>query len=155
MSKVYQAVSCFDEGFSCAQSVISTYGPDLGLDRDLALRVAGAFGAGMARLGRTCGVVTGALMVIGLEHGKTQATDDEAKERCYELAQEFVARFEAHHGSLVCKELLGYDLSLAEDMQRAKEEGLFDTLCPRLVQDAAEIIESITGASEGPDRTDQ
>jgi C_GCAxxG_C_C family probable redox protein len=143
VSRVEQTVSCFEEGFSCAQAVISTYGPDLDLDRELALRVAGAFGGGMASMGRTCGAVTGALMVIGLQHGKTEADDDEAKERCSRLAREFVALFEARNGSTTCKELLGRDISVPEEKARAKEEGLFDTLCPRLVRDAAEIVESI------------
>jgi len=44
------------------------YGGRSGLDRETALKVAGAFGAGMARTGGTCGSVTGALMVIGLKY---------------------------------------------------------------------------------------
>jgi len=46
--------------------VLSTYGTRSGLDRETGLKVAGAFGAGMARMGETCGAVTGAFMVIGL-----------------------------------------------------------------------------------------
>jgi C_GCAxxG_C_C family probable redox protein len=148
MSQAESAVCCFENGFSCAQAVISTYGPDLGLDRELALRVGGAFGAGMARMGRTCGAVTGALMAIGLQHGKTEPQDDEAKERCYDLAREFVARFEARNGSIACNELLGYDVSIPEQMDQAREEGLFDTLCPGLVRDAAEILEVMIGIGE-------
>lgn len=143
MSKVEQAVSCFGEGFSCAQAVLSSYGPQFGLDRKTALRVAGAFGGGIAHMGQTCGVVTGALMVIGLQHGKTQAEDDETKERCYNLAREFVKRFKARNRSITCKELLGLDISIAEEKLLAQEQDLFNTLCPRLVQDAAEIIEQL------------
>jgi C_GCAxxG_C_C family probable redox protein len=129
--------------------VISTYGPGLGLERDTALRVAGAFGAGMARMGRACGAVTGALMVIGLQHGKRQAEDDETRDRCYELVKEFVVQFQARHGSITCKELLGYDLSIPEQRERAGQEGLFETLCPKLVRDAAEIVESLIVSREG------
>jgi C_GCAxxG_C_C family probable redox protein len=148
MSRVRRTVSCFEEGFSCAQAVISTHGPSLGLDRELALRVAGAFGAGMARMGRTCGAVTGALMVIGLRYGKTEAEDEETRDRCYYLAREFVRMFEARNGSITCKELLGRDIGIPEERELAKEEGLFETLCPKLVQDAAEIVESIVAARE-------
>lgn len=143
MSKVEQAVSCFGEGFSCAQAVLSSYGPQFGLEREAALRVAGAFGGGIAHMGQTCGVVTGALMVIGLQHGKTQAEDDEAKEMCYDLAREFVERFKARNRSITCKELLGLDISIAEEKLLAQEQDIFNTLCPRLVQDAAEIIEQL------------
>ncbi|MBC7251122.1 MAG: C_GCAxxG_C_C family protein [Anaerolineae bacterium] len=143
MDQIEQAVSCFDAGFSCAQAVFSTYAPQFGLERETALRVAGAFGGGMARLGRTCGAVTGALMVIGLKFGKTRAEDKEAKERCYQLAREFIGQFEARHGSTICKELLGYDLNIPAERAAASEHGLFETLCPRLVRDAAEILARI------------
>ena len=143
MSKVESAVSCFKAGFSCSQSLLAAYGPQLGLDREMALKVAGAFGGGMARLGQTCGAVTGALMVIGLQHGKTKADDDEAKEACYHLVREFVEQFEARNGSLSCQELLGYNISIPEQRMLAKQQGLFDALCPKIVRDAAEIVEQI------------
>ena len=146
-SKIENASACFEEGFSCAQAVLSTYGPGLGLERELALRVAGSFGGGMG-MGRTCGAVTGALMVIGLRRGKTVADDDEAKEACYNLAREFVAQFEARNGAITCKELLGYDISIPGEKEMAKEQGLFDTRCPELVRDAAEILEQIVVARE-------
>jgi C_GCAxxG_C_C family probable redox protein len=115
----------------------------LGLDREHALRVAGAFGGGMARMGETCGAVTGAFMVIGLKYGKTKAEDDTARDRTYELVDEFVTRFKDRHGSIICKELLGYDLSNPQEREAAKEKGLFDTLCPQLVRHATEILEEI------------
>jgi C_GCAxxG_C_C family probable redox protein len=143
MDNVKQALSRFEQGFSCSQSVLSAYGPQLGLDAELALRVSGAFGGGMARMGRTCGAVTGALMVIGLQRGSTKADDDEAKDACYDLAREFVDRFEARHGTITCQELLGYDINTPEGREIAKEKGLFATLCPKFVQDAVEIVGQI------------
>jgi C_GCAxxG_C_C family probable redox protein len=123
--------------------VLSSFGEDFGLDRERALRVAGAFGGGMARMGEQCGAVTGAFMAIGLKYGKAKAGDDEARERTYELAREFVTRFRSRHGSIRCRELLGYDLSSPEGRKEAHHKGLFDTLCPQLVRDAAEILEQL------------
>ena len=123
--------------------MFSSFGEDSGLDRERALRVAGAFGGGMARMGETCGAVTGAFMAIGLKYGKAKAGDEGARERTYELAREFVTRFKARHGSIRCRELLGYDLSSPEEREAARQRGLFDTLCTRLVQDATEIVEEI------------
>ncbi len=143
MSKVEQAVSCFEKSFSCAQAVLSAHGPELGLERELALRVAGAFGGGIAGMGRTCGAVTGALMAIGLEYGKTRAEDDEAKATCYELVGEFVKQFESRYGSTICSELVGHDVTIPEEKELAKEQGVFDTLCPKLVRDATEIVEQL------------
>lgn len=143
MDKVEQAVSCFKEGFSCTQAMLSTYGIEFGLDRETALKVAGAFGGGMGRMGETCGAVTGAFMVIGLKYGNTRAEDMQAKKKTYSLVKEFVDRFKSCNGSIVCRELLGCDISTPEGMELAKEKNLFATLCPKLVSDAAEIIEQI------------
>ncbi|MCX6031403.1 MAG: C-GCAxxG-C-C family protein [Chloroflexi bacterium] len=143
MSHVDLAASCFREGFSCSQAVFSAFAPDLGLEREMALRVAGAFGGGMARLGETCGAVTGALMVIGLKHGQISPEDKPAKDKTYALARAFAEQFVAQHGSLRCPELLGCHIGTAEGMQLAKDKGLFVSLCPKLVSDAAEIVERL------------
>lgn len=143
MSGVERAVSCFEEGFSCSQALLSTYGPQFGLDRETALKVAGAFGGGIARMGQTCGTVTGALMAIGLKYGNTKTDDEQAKEKAYSLAKEFADEFQSRNGSIVCRELLGCDISIPEERELAAEKGLFTTLCPKFVQDAAEIVEQI------------
>ncbi len=148
MDKTQNAIRCFKEGFSCSQAVLSAFCEPLGLDRMTALKIAQSFGGGMARMGETCGAVTGAFMAIGLKHGRTRADDDKAKEKTYELVWDFVRRFRAEHGSIVCKELLGYDLSKEEDMKEAQEKMLFDDFCPKLVQTAAEILEDLFPASE-------
>ena len=57
MSNPDQAVATFASGLNCAQAVLATYAPGLGLERDTALKVASAFGAGMNRA-ETCGAVT-------------------------------------------------------------------------------------------------
>jgi C_GCAxxG_C_C family probable redox protein len=137
-----QAVSCFQEGFSCSQAVLSTFGPRIGLDREMAFRVAGAFGSGMG-MGETCGAVTGAFLVIGLMHGKTKADDNKAREKTFALVKEFVAGFKARNRSILCRELLGCDVSTPGGMQAANDKGLFITLCPKFVKDAAEIIDEI------------
>jgi C_GCAxxG_C_C family probable redox protein len=110
MDKVEFAVSSFKEGFNCSQSVFSTYSKLFDINHEVALRIAQGFGGGFARMGQTCGAVTGAFMVIGLKYGKVKAEDEEAKERTYEIVREFVKRFKSLNGSIVCKDLLGYDL---------------------------------------------
>jgi C_GCAxxG_C_C family probable redox protein len=116
------------------------------LDRKAALQVAGAFGAGIARTGQTCGAVTGALMVIGLEHGQTRGEDKPAKEKTYALAREFLERFQVQNGATLCRELLGCDIGIPEGLQAARDKGLFDSLCPRLVASAVEILQEMRNA---------
>jgi len=141
--RVDHAIESFQHTFSCSQAVLSTFGPDLGLERKLALRVAGAFGGGMARMGETCGAVTGALMVIGLKWGKTEAQDDKAKEKTYEYARQFVNRFLQKHGSITCRELLTFDIGTPEGQKRFKEENCLAARCTAFVRDAVSILEQI------------
>lgn len=143
MNKVNKAVACFQEGFSCSQAVFATYSEELGLDRTPSLKLAQAFGGGMAHLGETCGAVTGAFMLIGLKYGRTRTDDLEAKERTYDLMRTFAEKFKALHGSIECPDLLGVDLGTEEGMRLAKGKNLFQTLCTKYVQHAAEIIEEI------------
>jgi len=143
MSRVELAVSCFKEGFSCPQAILSTYGTQFGLRREIALKIAGAFGGGMGHMGETCGAVTGAFMVIGLRYGRTIAGDRQSQDKTDSLVNEFVNRFKSRNTSIVCKELLGCDLSTPEGTNMAKEKNLFATICPGFVRDAAEIIEQI------------
>jgi len=137
------AAACFKEGFNCSQAVLSACGGRFGLDREVSLKIATAFGGGMARMGGTCGAVTGAFMVIGLKHGKTKADDNNTREKTYELAKEFAARFTSRNKSIVCRDLLGHDLSTPEGREAVKDKKLATTLCPKFVQDAVEIVEEI------------
>ena len=125
--------------------MLSVYGARFGLDRETALRVAGAFGGGMGRMGETCGAVTGAFMVIGLKHGKTKADDDEAREKTYELVNAFVRLFRERNRTILCRDLLGHDLSTEEGREAVAEQNLILTRCTALVRDAGEILEAILG----------
>ena len=143
MNKIEQAVSCFNEGFSCSQAIVSTYGPQFGLKREIALKISSAFGGGMGRLGETCGVVTGAIMVIGLKYGNTRVEEIETKEKALSLVKEFVEKFKAMNKCVKCNELLDCDISTPEGREIATSENRFKNLCPGFVRDSAGIIEEI------------
>jgi C_GCAxxG_C_C family probable redox protein len=143
MNKIERAVACFEEGFSCTQAVLSTYCSESGLSHDIALKIAGGFGGGMGRMGKTCGAVTGAFMVLGLKYGGTEAADKDKKEKTYTLVREFTNEFKSRNGYIGCNELLGYDISTPDGRRLVQEKGLFSTLCPKLVRDAAEILEQL------------
>jgi C_GCAxxG_C_C family probable redox protein len=140
MSKVEQAISCFKDGFNCSQAVLSAYGQEFGLDSKVALKISCGFGAGMGCMGETCGAVTGAFMVIGLKYGRSEIPDGPAKDRTYKLVREFSDKFKGRNGSIVCKELLGFDLSTSEGMKEARQRNIHGTCCPKFVKDAAEIV---------------
>jgi len=143
MNRTDRAVECFGSGFSCSQAVCSVFAEDLGLDREMALRVSCGFGGGMGHTGQTCGAVTGAVMAIGLKYGKVDAGDNRAKEITYAKVQEFKRCFCELHGSIQCEELLGYAISVPAELEKAREAGLFRERCPVFVRDAAAILEEI------------
>jgi len=136
--EVEQTVACLTEGLNCTQAILSTYGPQFGMEHKSAVKVAGAFGSGMG-MGEMCGAVTGALMVIGLNHAKVRNPSFISKVRTRAIAQEFVKQFKARNGATACKELLNCDVNTSEGLKTAKYEKHFKKRCPKFVQDAAEI----------------
>lgn len=143
MSKADRAVEVFKQGFVCSQAVFTAFCQELGLDRELALRLAAGFGAGMGRTGQTCGAVTGAYLVMGLQYGRTRLEDEAARNKTYALIQEFDRRFKARHGSVNCTELIGCFLGDPAQYQQAASEGRFRTVCVDLVRSAAEIAQEL------------
>jgi C_GCAxxG_C_C family probable redox protein len=127
---------------NCAQSVITSFSEEFGLDNDLALKVARAFGGGMGQSKGTCGAVTGAYMALGLA---LQPSGDYMKDRAEMAAimAEFNRRFKTLHGSLNCTELCGYDLSIPEEAAEARQKNVFASTCPGLVRDASKIVEDL------------
>ena len=144
------AVTMFLEGYNCAQAVLACCGRDFGLPRETAIRVAQAFGGGMGRTGNVCGAVTGALMVIGLKCSAKDGKDGAAKENGHRLTQEFLRRFIKSNGSIVCRELLGHDLTTEEGRRQVQEKGLTKTVCAKLVGNAAEIVEALLASPAEP-----
>ena len=142
VSEVDQTVACFKQGTNCSQALLSIYGKRYGLDPELALRLSGAFGSGMG-MGETCGAVTGALMVIGLKHSRVAGSRLFSKDKTNDFAHEFTERFKARHGTVVCRELLGCDVTTSEGLKTAKQEKHFKKRCPEYVKDAAEILEEL------------
>src|SRR5512136_1921763 len=116
---------------NCSQAILSTYCEEFGLERNLALRLAQGFGGGMARTGRTCGAVTGAYMVLGLSQKTAVDNPRKSLDTTYELLLEFDRRFKAIHGSVICRDLIGYDLSTPEGLTEAREKKVFTSVCPR------------------------
>lgn len=142
MSKTDKALELFSNNFNCSQAVFAAFAPDFGLDEKLALKLATSFGGG-ARNGEICGAVSGALMVLGLKYGHFDAADSEQKSRAYAIAVEYTKRFKEANGSIVCRDLLGYDLTKPDEMACIKEKGLFGDVCPKAIKSAVEILEGV------------
>ena len=139
MTHTEQAIAYFQEGLNCSQSVCLAFTEQFGIERDTALKFASGFGGGIGRMAETCGAVTGAVMALGLKYGFTQGSP-EAKADMYARVQQFADQFTKRYHSLLCRELLGYDISIPEEHEQARQEKLFSTRCPEFVRSAAEIV---------------
>ncbi len=143
MDRTDTALECFDKGFVCSQAVLSAFADQYGLDRDKALKLATAFGGGVACTAQMCGAVSGALMVIGLVHGRTDVEDKGAKEKTYQQSLELIGKLENRFGSIVCEKILGVNISTEEGMNQATETKLFETTCRDCIKYTVEILEQI------------
>lgn len=142
MTKKQEAIQLFEEGFNCSQAVLGAFSKDLNLDQEMALKIATGFGGG-SRNGELCGAVAGALMVLGLKEGHYIKGDTEGKQKAYQVAKEFTNRFKEEQGSIVCKDLLGYDLSKPEEYQILVEQGKFKKDCPQFIRCVVELLENM------------
>ena len=144
MKKSEKALSYFNNSFNCAQSVFTTFGPELGLTEDECLKIACAFGAGMGKQQHVCGAVSGALMVLGTKFGKALNDAEHKKELTYKKTEEFIKKFELNNGSIHCFKLLNnLNMNIVEDEIKIHELGLYETVCESAIKDAVELIEKL------------
>jgi C_GCAxxG_C_C family probable redox protein len=143
MGKADDATATFKKGFNCSQAILAAFSADFGLDPVMAYRVADGFGRGMGHMGETCGAVTGAFMVLGLRYGMTVLDGSQSHKEAFARVQEFARKFRELNGSIVCRDLLGFDINDREAFREARKNGIPQKICPKLVHDAAEIVESL------------
>ncbi len=121
---------------------MAAYGVKLGMDHETALKIGSPFGGGMGLMGETCGAVTGAFMVIGLKHGAADTKNKTSKARTYGLVDQFAKRFKARNDSIICRELLGFDIGSKNDPDPDSRMIIIER-CPDYIKDASEILEEI------------
>ena len=135
-----QAVLYFESGLSCSQAIVVTYAPLFGISQEDAIRMSRAFGGGMGHLSETCGAVTGAFMVIGIQ---SPGVGMQIKEETYCLVQKFAEKFKIANNSLNCTQLLGCDLGTSDGRDYYKEQGRKKSHCTKYIENSAHIIEEI------------
>ena len=101
-----EAVACFQSGASCAQAILATFAPTLGLSKDLAMKMGSGMGAGLAGLRETCGAVSAMVVVLGLRDGSNEVMDAHTKAAHYEHIRAAIQAFDDTFGSHNCKALL-------------------------------------------------
>lgn len=131
-----------DNGHNCCQSVFLTFCKEFGLDSKLGLMLSGGLGAGFSRRGEVCGAVSGAILALGLHEGFYDPAEPESKTIFVKKVRAFMDEFEAKHGTIICRELLNFDISAEESYARAANEGIFAGVCRNVIGDAADMIQN-------------
>ncbi|MHA2202659.1 MAG: C-GCAxxG-C-C family protein [Candidatus Hodarchaeales archaeon] len=142
VTKIFQ-----EKGGNCAQAIFTAYGEQLGsgrVDYETCLKIASAFGGGIARTGNVCGALTGALMVLGLKYGGIERKE---QEKANEVAGQFLNEFKSLHGSIICRELINHNLITKDDLKQAFEKGAFNN-CPKFVEDVSMMLEKLLDQSQ-------
>lgn len=143
MSKGDIAKQNFMNGYNCSQAVLLAFCEDFGLEKETALKVSEPFGGGMGRMREVCGTVTGMFMVLGLAMGNSDAKDGSTKKNVYKSVQELAAKFKEDNGSIICRELLGFQKNNKESYVPSERTNEYykKRPCPELCKYAADILE--------------
>ena len=134
-------------GLNCSQAIMTAFGERCGMSPEAAKVLGRPWAGGMARLGGTCGYLTGAILVLAqaLRGGK----EAENRKELFRMVQELFTRFEERRGTTLCKELLGADISTKEGYKKIQEERITKKLCCgdySIGKDVAEILEDLISA---------
>ena len=136
---VKKGASLFRQGYNCAQSVLLTMQDFWNEKKTLEPKIASAFGGGIGRKGSLCGALTGGVIAIGQKYGSNKPILEE-REKASSLALRFYDRFQKEHGSVFCRDLVGYDLTDPEELKKAWDSNVFISKCLHFVEKAVEIL---------------
>ncbi len=138
-----KVIEMFKEGFDCGQVIAAAIADDLGIDRQIALKSAAAFGGGTFDAG-ICGAYIGGLIALGFKYGHSEENDLLAKGKMIGKVCEYKEEFSKLHSTKIgCSEILGYNLTIEEDSKIIQEKNLLFTVCPKLVVDVINIVKDI------------
>ena len=129
-----------ERGYSCAQAVACAFADVIGLEEQQIAALLSGFGGGF-RSGELCGVISGAITVLGARWPHAVAEDKDAKEFAAEKAKEFQRRFLEKFPAVRCADLKELPCA-AEKSPTARKLGLEKT-CAVYITAAAEIVEEM------------
>lgn len=134
-----KAVATYQSGYNCAQSVLLTLYEHLEPEskNDLIPKIAAGFGGGIGRCGSVCGALTGSIMAVGIKYAPNE-TGIEKRAQAYANAKALYKQFENQHCSVLCRDLIKYDLSNPEEAAKARQEKAFEKVCHKLIKAAVE-----------------
>ena len=143
MDRAEAAAEYMRNGFNCAQSMVKAYTAELSAKEDSVVRMAAPFGGGLGRNGYVCGAVSGAALVIGARFGNADAADIAARDKAYAAVSRLMKKFQEEHHTVLCRELISFEIDSPEGYQRAREAGVFQNKCPLFLRSIGNILDDI------------
>lgn len=139
--RVNKAVSLFESGYNCSQSVFMAYADLYDIDSETAAKLATSFGGGMGRLREVCGAVSGMFLVLGLHYPFTDTKNKDSKNTNYKAVQSLANQFKAEMGSYICADLLHKKREAESSISEERTTKYYaERPCTKCVRVAAEIV---------------
>lgn len=137
-----KTIHLFRNNYNCAQSVFSVYSSEFGIDEKTARALASGFGGGMGALQKTCGAVTGGILVLGSRYFDEQDVPG-TKVLVYGKTRSLINRFEDLYKTVECYPLLGEDIRTEDGLKKAREQDLFHLKCEKYVLSVCDILDGL------------
>ena len=89
-------------------------------------------------------------MAAGLKYGYIDPENVELKQKHYELIQVLAKQFKKRNGSIICRDILGLDISHDSPVPEARTEEYYNKRpCVDVIRAAAEIIDELFNIKGG------
>ena len=138
------------EYWGCSQAVVSALIEAFGIGGPDMLRISTVFAGGLARRGKTCGALTGGLIMIGFLAGRDDLDMWEQYERGMGYANKLYQRFEKRFGTTTCVEIQkarfgkSFDLLNEDELKSFLDAGAHgENGCPEITQEGARLAAEI------------
>jgi len=134
------AVKHFIPGkLTCGESILLAGLESLGVKTRLAPDIALGLAGGVGLQGKTCSVVIGAAMILGLAVGAVEKDYKKKKMATFKAVGQFSKAFEKEYGCTACRKLSGLDLTTVEGRKKLMASVKADR-CRKLVAFGARTL---------------
>jgi C_GCAxxG_C_C family probable redox protein len=140
-NRVTKTVQKFQAGSSCAQAVLSSYLPLLGISEALAHKMGAGLGGGIGRKQYLCGALNAGAIVLSTKLGNESNDQPDQKDYTSGQVRQFVENFEQKFGSAQCRDLLNVDINTPEGKASATDSDVFRKVCDTCVKHVAQELE--------------
>jgi C_GCAxxG_C_C family probable redox protein len=115
--------------YGCAETTLLVLKAAYGLEDPTDASPAMALNGGVAYAGEVCGAVTGAAIAVGMLAERRTRDHATAKPMARRLLAGAMQAFREAHGTVVCRELTGFDLTTPEGHQAFLDSGIWRNRC--------------------------